>query len=169
MTLSVVEAVNATKTLAQAPKWVAGERDRLQLLVPLDIDEVTIRGLQLRGVAFVDRPEEVVTFQLEFPHEADRRDLAVYRIDWRPLHSHNNKGIGPEEYRFVEIVGTHAHRFDLNWLDLEGRLRKINLPVAVPESSEPKDFLALLDFVGESFKVKELSKIAPPPWEARLL
>ena len=157
------------KVYVPGPSWVEGDNGYLSLVAPLEIEGVTIEGLVLRATAYKDLPDEAVMFQVEFPHDRNRRDNAIQRIDWRPLHIHNNHGKGPPQYRLQLINGTHHHSFELNWLVPERRLRKTNLPVAEPISPDIQDFTALLDFVAESFRIKKLDAVRAPPWERDLL
>src|SRR5258708_30487364 len=114
--------LRAIKTLARAVEWVEAENGKLWLAVPLDIDGATIEGLQLRGRAIKDLPNEEVTLLLECS-DPIRRDRAMDRIDWRPLHTHNNRGKGPQELRHMMIKAgiSHRHSFDLNWIAAENR------------------------------------------------
>ena len=158
----------ADKKIISPQPWVEFNRGKLQLVHALDIEGVTIEGLLLRIIAFADFPEEAVTVQLEYS-QAGRRDSAVDRINWRPLHTHENGNKGPAEYRLITIEGTHRHSFEHNWLTAEARLRKSNLPVAVPLNPEPDSFEALLAFLGECFRINGLRVIEHPPWREETL
>lgn len=111
--------------------------------------------------------EEAVTVQLEYEQEG-RRDKAIDRINWRPIHTHNNGNKGPKEHRLREMEGSHHHSFALNWLTSETRLRLRNLPVAEPLVPDPADFKSLLAFVEDVFRIEGLSESSPPPWEESL-
>lgn len=158
----------AKKIPSLSGDWVEEEGRRLSLVIVLEIEGVTIEGLLLRGSALKNHPDEAVTFQLEFAHEPGRRDLAVDRIDWRPLNEHTNGGKGPKEFRYLLLAETHHHAFDLNWLPDEGRLRKSNLPIAQPVNPDLADFDKLVEFVKKCFRIIDL-EIPVPPWEADLL
>lgn len=166
---NIYSILNANKAIPAPPKWVNGDDQRLWITAPLDIDGVSIQGLNLRARAFKDRPDEDVLFQLEFEHDPKRRDKAIERIDWLPWHVHDNKGNGPPELRFVTQKCSHYHRFDLNWLALEGRLKLDNLPIAEPISVEIQNFSALLAFVGKNFRISNIDVIEQPGWQPALL
>lgn len=161
--------VSKTPSLAQG--WEENENGVLTLVVPLEIGGVTVSGLVLRGKTLAARPDQDVMFQIECLHgdRGGRRDRALARIDWRPLHSHNNRGRGPEEWRFFEQIGTHHHAFGLNWLDDEQRMRSANLPIAVPLNPEPSTYDELVAFVEETFRINNLGTLPPPQWTANLL
>jgi hypothetical protein len=89
-------------------------------------------------------PDEHVIFQLEY-HRPRQHGGALGRIEWRPIGSHQNKGIGPPEFRFREITGSHIHPFDWNWHHEAKRLRQKNLPVAVPIELEINNFRRFLN------------------------
>lgn len=161
--------IHSAEKIAQGfGSWVEGDNQRLTLVIVLEIEGVVIEGLLLRGSAYKDRPDEAVLFQLECNHDPARRDRAIERIDWRPLHTHTNGGKGPKELRHKLISGTHHHRFELNWLISEERMRLSNLPIAEPVNLDIRSYEKLIDFVGECFRITEL-KLPPPPWEAKLL
>ncbi len=167
--LNVHAVIDAVKTISAQPSWVEDSNGRLWIAVPLEIDSITVESLFLRARVLKDAPDEDVFFQLEFDHDQNRRDKAISRIDWRPLHSHDNKGCGPQEWRFQAQKQSHFHKFDLNWLQMEGRLKASNLPIAVPLEIEPTDFQGLLAFVGKNFRISNIEIISQPGWEPVLL
>ena len=122
--LDVPSIRKAEKLLTSPPKWIDGSDDRLWLTAALDIDGVTVEHLFLRARAFRNRPDEDVLFQLEYAHDLKRRDTAIDRIDWRPIHTHNNKEQGPPLYRSIEQRLSH-----LSCCRFHGRLLK-KLPLS---------------------------------------
>lgn len=146
----------------------AGHNDRLVLVAALDVDGVTIEGMLFRATAMKDRPEAALTFQLEY-RLPPRRDDAIERIDWRPLHTHTNNGRGPPEHRYTIQHGSHHHPFHLNWLPEENRMRTTNLPIAVPIVPDIPDFPSLLEFGRKCLRIGNLMALPAPPWEGRLL
>jgi hypothetical protein len=165
MGLDQVYAVD--KSLSKEGQWIEGDSQRLNLTLALEIDGIVIEGLVIRGRTLKDRPDEEVMFQLEYPQPL-RRERGLERIDWRPLHTHNNQGRGPMELRFLQQTSSHRHAFDLNWVSAEGRMLAGNLPLAHPLSDEPATFGELLEFVKKSFRINNIGLIPPPPWEAFL-
>ena len=135
---------------------------------PLDIDGLTVEGAQLRMTALRVRPDENVVIQLEFKRPGFKFRPAC-RIEWRPISGHNNKGLGPPEYRFKEIKTSHYHPFELNWSYRLGEMRAGNLKVAIPIVPDPPDFQSLLDFTGETLNINNIGLVSSPPWEGVLL
>lgn len=168
MTMGLPEIFRAEKALSSQPDWLEAENKKLHFLVPLEIGGVTVEGLSLRGRTLKDRPDEEVMFQME-AWQPKRRDHAIARLDWRPLHVHNNQGRGPTQLRFSRIAGTHHHSFDLNWFEPEGRLLSSNLPVAEPVEPDLAGFSGLLEFVRKCFRISNIGLVPVPPWEADLL
>ena len=151
-------------------RWVEDRGDTLRLLVALeDTWGVTIEGLVLRGRALKRLPDREVTLQLEFPHDRQRTDNAIERIDWKPLQPHNNKGRGPPELQYQIQHGTHLHGFELNWLESEQRMRKSNLPIARQINEQIQVFRDLLEFSEKQFNIAGLVALPHPPWEGTLL
>ena len=152
------------------PVWVESHNGRLNMVVTLEnMLGVTVEGMLLRGRAIKDRPDEEVMLQLECPHDYSREHNAIERIDWNPLHNHNNGGNGPEDLRFLLQKYTHRHSFDLNWLEEEQRMRYNNLPIAEPVAQPLKEFEDLIEFCGKCFGIENLGDLPPPPWVRTLL
>lgn len=150
--------------------WVERHSGRLELVVTLEtLGGITVEGMLLRGRTIKSRPDEDVTFQLEYRHDSNRNDNAIDRIDWKPLRGHNNRGNGPEYLRFKTQHGSHRHAFHLNWLERERRMRYSNLPIAEPVTQSLSSYSELLEYCEECFSIEHLGNLPPPPWERMLL
>lgn len=160
--------VNATKSLGSVPTWVERGPTGLEFTVPLEIDGVVIEGLGLRGRACKPRADREVIFQLEYRHPQIVGGPCC-RIEWRPLGAHSNKGLGPKQFRHKLLVGSHHHRFDLNWERSPEAVLRGDLPIAVPINDDPKGFRPLLAVVGKEFKIIKIQQIPIPPWEPSML
>lgn len=155
---------DANKRFPTKPLWKRSDPERLVLVSPLDIDGVTIEGLRFRATALALRPEENVTFQLEFfPPRRQPRGGPIERIEWRPLRGHNNKMIGPAHLHNILQKGTHHHDFRLNWAHSQTAVRKGNLPISMPIVPEPS-FNEILEFVGKAFRIAPIDWVTAPPW-----
>ena len=160
---------SAQKTLAAAPRWsLKANTDQLYISAPLDIEGVTVEGLRLGGTAMESRPDEAVTFQLEYL-PAKGHGGPFCRIEWRPLSGHSNKGLGPPEFRFRVQRGSHHHRLDLNWAHSPVGVGRGLVPIAVPIDSDPPDFRGLLEFVGKEFRIGNIGLVPTPTWKPKLL
>ncbi len=158
----------AQKSFPIRPAWKERDRDSLVLVSPLDIDSVTINGLQFRATAVRTRPDESVTFQLEyFPVRRSPKGGPLARVEWRPLRPHNNKMAGPVEYRNVLQKGSHIHGFRLNWDHNNSIIHKGQLPLAIPLEPEPS-YDEVLAFVGKAFRNSNIEWALPPPWVGML-
>lgn len=115
-------------------------------------------------------PDRALTAQIEYhPEHGPRKGGPICRIEWRPVKTHNNKGVGPEELRFLPQIGSHHHPFELNWTHSETRVRRGELPIAVPINDDPATYRQALAFVGNEFRIKGVENLSAPPWEERLL
>lgn len=141
----------AKKHLAQTPVWRAEGRS-FALSVPLEVDEITIEGLQLRGKARPNAPDSDVMLQLQI-HPAGRRAIHLDRVCWKPRHAHNNGPDGPKEWRFREFHCSHRHHFDLNWKVQLDEMESGNLPIAVPLEHDPERFEDLLALIDSWFRI----------------
>ena len=167
--------IAATKTLASTPKWAELD-DQFNFIVPLDIGGVTQIGLRLRGKCSRDYADQNVTFQIEYQFRGISKPVPVTRIDWRPLKPHQNRDIGPIEWRLVRFHLSHIHPFRENydWMVGNGQPLadniKQNLPIAVPLDGDPDGFIALAATMGQVFNIDGVGAIPAPPWIApRLL
>lgn len=160
----------ADKELSIDPDWKRRDRDEfVRLVSPLDIDGVTIEGLRFTVSAHIYAPDRWVTFQMEYESLKHPRGVPMVRFEWRPRSPHNNRGIGPNEHRFIDICGTHIHPFDLNWNHSETQVRRGNLPIAVPVSHPIESFQEALDFVENEFRIKEVTGLLTPPWTGKII
>ena len=167
--VDVPALVGAEKELATEPSWRPGRApDDLELSVPLEIDGVVIEGLTLRGRVLKSLPDREVAFQLEY-HAPHIVGGPLCRIDWKPLGTHSNRGIGPKHLRHLLQRSSHHHRFDLNWARSEEKTLSGDIPIAVPLEPDPKNFRELLAIVGKEFKIARIQVIEIPPWEPAML
>jgi hypothetical protein len=127
----------------------------------LEVDGLTIEGLELRCGALQNAPDRAVTFHLQH-YPAKGPCIPLARIDWKPLGSHTNPNAG--ELPLLRIDGSHAHEFHLNWLAEHGRMRTGNLPVARPLNPDPRTYDELLAVVGKQFRINGIERIEQPPW-----
>jgi len=170
--MELPEIFVAEKTIVSATEWIERDNARhsnlLTMIAHLEIDGVSIPGLRLRGTAFRNLPDRSVTFQLEY-HRPRQHGAALSRAEWNPLKGHNNKGLGPKEHRFIPILGSHLHPFELNWNEAQKQLKRGNLPIALPADITPNTFGGLLEFVGKEFRIKGVQDVLQPEWQADLV
>lgn len=151
------------KLLAARPTWQRVDR-KLSLVVALEEDGVAVERLLLRGRALPDWSDADVSFQLDY---RDERGVGgpFERIDWRPKKEHNNRGLGPDQYRHRPISGSQLHPLDLNAAAFVfPEFAQRDLPIAVPLGIEPDSFAGLLRLVAERFRIVDTTSIPLPPW-----
>jgi hypothetical protein len=167
MALELPQLAVADKTLTTVGPWVDRDAARRSAILTfssaLEIDGVSIAGLRIRCTALKDIRNASVSFQLEY-HRPRQHGSALGRVEWRPIKSHNNFGLGPKEHRYLEIDACHVHPFDVNWAACRPDLRRGNLLAAIPIQIELKNFIAALEFVGKEFRIKGIERIPEPPW-----
>jgi hypothetical protein len=168
MLADLMHIFSSEKALSFAPAWILRDRHYLSLSCPLEIDGVTIQGLELRAGARASLPDEAVRFQLQH-QPAGGKIQHLARIEWRPISIHNNKGLGPLELRNTIIKGCHHHEFGLNFLEASKAMRRGDLKVAVPIEETLADFATLLAFVGKKFRIVNMELIVMPPWQGRMV
>jgi hypothetical protein len=158
----------AQKRFPSRPSWKARDSEWFQLTSPLDIAGVTVEGLRFTASAMQRRPEESVSFQLEFtPPRRQARGGPFDRIEWRSIQPHWNKQTGPREHWNRQITGTHRHPFQVNWDANQGGVRRGDLPIALEIRPEPS-FEDILVFVGKEFRISNIDWLSRPDWEATL-
>lgn len=163
MAADLRELFEAQKDLAVKPQWVATDSAWFNLDAALDVDGVTVEGLELRGGAGQALPDRAVRFQLQY-HPARGPCVPLCRVEWRPLAPHTNPNKGPEHLRLLKVDGTHIHGFENNYLEGEGRMISGNLPLAEVLNPDPKSFQELLDVAGKLLRINGMEQIEPPPW-----
>ena len=140
------------------------------LVLPLDVEGVTLAGLWLRASALVGFPDEAVLFQLEYGRPGMRSRTPLMRLEWRPLsRPHRNPLGGPAAHAGLLIPGTHLHPSELNWVPANQAMRSGNLPFALAVEPDFNRFEECVDWVGRRFNTLDLTRLARPGWQARLL
>lgn len=131
--------------------------------MPLEIEGITVVDFALRGIAYEHRMDAAVTFQLEIGTPGVRTRTPLIRLDWRPISlQHRN----PDR---TMLIGDHVHPFDLNWLEVEQRMRRHNLPWAAPFPHAVESYGALLDAAKAVFRISNIDIIPPPEWSPKLI
>jgi hypothetical protein len=113
MPLDIETIFGSDKMLATAPTWQERDSEALEILCPLEIDGTVIEGLYFRMRARKRMPDELVTVQIEY-HPANEPGGPLSRIEWRPMSSHNNRGLGPKEGAVRNAVGIRFGAFSEN-------------------------------------------------------
>ncbi|WP_299438543.1 hypothetical protein [uncultured Rhodospira sp.] len=159
----------APKRIVVFTGWASAEPETGAIFfeVPLEISGIVQAGLFLKGVAFADRPDEHVSFEIALRNIGGRRREPLARLDWRPIdggHTNQRRKDVPQGLGGTRINGTHLHGFDLNWFEDQARMRKGNLPIArAAESLE--SFEMARDFAGKQFGIKNMDIVQRPPLE----
>lgn len=157
----------AIKRLTSSHDWEEIDHNYLSWVGPLDIDGVTILGLQVRLQAHILHPNEAVMAQLEYRPPGGRPQQLI-RAEWRPLAPHNNKNRGPSEWKFRQFQQTHVHRFQDNWFPAEERMLNPNLPIAIP-IQDVDSYAKFLDICVQELIIENMSIVPMPPWNSRML
>ena len=158
----------ADKQFSAPVSWKVRDDNWMLLVSPLDINGVTIEGLKFRGTARRDRPDEQVTFQLEyFPTNGKYKGGPFSRIDWNPMRPHTNKMIGPVEHQNILQFGSHNHEFRLNWEHNERHVRGGVLPISTPISPD-FNYNEIVAFVGKEFRISNIHWLPIPEWSETL-
>lgn len=158
------DIVSAQKLIAAPAEW--GRRGRrLEIVLPLEINEVIEEGLLFRATALERMPDREVVFQIEYHGlRIPGGNGPLARFEWNTLRPHNNRGRGPEEYQFLEMFPSHVHLFEDNWDEIEGAMMRDNLPVARPISESIQGFAEAVAFAGNLFKISNIGLVKTPEW-----
>lgn len=160
------EQYAARKTFAAPLVWAVEDRD-LRLSCPLAIGDVMVEGLEFVGRA-TNQPDKACHFMLRATDTRGTYHL-LERIDWRPVHSHNNKGQGPAELRYTIQRTAHAHSFEMNWVKAEERMLSGGVPLAAPIDIDGLEVEDAFKFAAKRFNIATGKVIfPPPPWEPDL-
>jgi hypothetical protein len=157
--------VEQWKRLSSPVNWSLPDASDGQIgfLASLDIEGVTVVDFALRGTAYEHRVDAAVTLQLEIGAPGIRTRTPLMRVDWRPIslqHRNPDRSI---------LVGDHVHPFDLNWLEVEQRMRRHNLPYAASMPHPTESYLGLLDAAKAVFRISNIDIVPPPEWSPKLI
>lgn len=160
---NIVKLVEAEKEFLVRPRWDDQSDPRyFVFLAPLTIGEIIVGGFELRAKVskqFVDRD---ALMQLEYATSGRKRE-ELWRCQWRPFETHQNKAWGPAGFELAKFVRqSHHHSFHENWVAAEQRMRRGSLPAALPIDPEPATLSQFLDFCGTCFKIKNMTLVEPP-------
>jgi hypothetical protein len=166
---NVPEIVDAEKWITHFPGWTNPEPETGSVFfnAPLAIDGVVISGFFLEGLALKPWPDRNVVMELVIRQATSRKRLCLARICWRSLKmGHSNKRRPwPHGVTEARTGPTHIHRFGFNWQPEKDGMRSGNLPYAETVKEALETYDDLLEFTGESFKIKNIELVHPPPWE----
>ncbi len=142
---------------------IDNNRRSLRISSPLQVGGVIQEGFSFHGRTLLETPHRNVTFLLTYNRVSVSKGVVIAKAEWKPISSHNNKGLGPKEYRFIEQTGSHFHDFHTNFA-LGGKWRSKKLPIALPIEPDPPNFQGFLEFVGERFRIPNIWLVQEPPW-----
>ncbi len=159
--------VSSAKTISVFPGWSAPEKETgyMWFDVPLEIDGITVAGLNLHGGCYERHPQKHVTFELRIGRSPGRKCLPLIRMCWRSLQGgHSNPRLGTSEWAGIRVSDTHLHSFELNWLPEEVRMRGQNLRIAREIDEQLDTFSAVKRFVGINFNINNIDLVTNPNW-----
>jgi hypothetical protein len=159
----------ADKSIAFFPGWSNADQNDAytHFLAPLSIAGIAEAGLFLSGGAYANQPDRHVTFELAIDTAGAARRVRLMRLDWRSLrggHSNQRRANCPPECYGRRVSDTHFHAFDLNWMEIEGRMRSPKLPCARDIPEQLQSFEAVRSFVGKHFRINNIDVVSPPEW-----
>ncbi len=158
----IAELIASEKSLGDIPVW--DEKTDPHYIVfthALTVGTVATGGFQLRvkvSRRWVDRD---ALMQLEYAPAGKRSAVGLWRLDWKPFHTHGNKSL-PLDVAFESYDGSHQHPFADNFMPEAMRMRGNNLPRGRPFPSDPKTLSDFLALGGELFKIKDIGRISLP-------
>jgi len=168
MSVDLKHYFESEKLLARRSKWIQPDSENLRLSCPLDIDGITVAGLEFCAYATRQFHNEGVRLQLQYlPPKG--RSYPFCRIDWKPFHEHCNNGRGPADLKLLRMTGSHIHSFELNFIPETDTLRQHNLPIAEPLTPDANSFEDLLDFTAKLFRIGNMDWVSSPPWQGKMI
>ena len=153
----------SSKSLTADLNWVVTP-ERHSFEAPLEVDGMSLAGARVRGTVRPGVAQPAVMLQLELISSSNRVG-GLDRLDWHPIHVHDNQGKGPLHLRFVKQNYSHHHQFELNWLETEQRLRAGNLPIAIPFEHPLSSINQVFEFAEQYFKISGLGRHQMPEWQ----
>jgi hypothetical protein len=159
----IAELIASEKAFASRPKWDSDNDPRyFVFLAPLTVGEVTVGGFEVRAKVskqFVDRD---AFMQLEYAVTGRKRE-ELWRCQWRPIETHQNKAWGPPGYELAKFIRqSHHHPFAENWVEAESRMRRGSLPAALPINPDPNTLSDFLAFCANCFRINNMGLVEVP-------
>ncbi len=161
------EYFEAEKLLSRHPTWIPAARNSLKSVTPLDIDGVTVQGLEFCAYAMVEFPEEEVVFQLQY-QPPKIKSFPFCRIEWKPLSDHCNNGKGHPDVKFLKFRATHIHPFEMNYDASNGKMRYHNIDIGIPCEKGTETWKELLALAQKEFRISNMDWVPLPPWQPRI-
>lgn len=165
---ALCRVVSERKGIVGPLQWVSDGARNLRFARTLELNGVTQEGLILFGRASEMLPDRHVTLGLRYDIDSETGGH-FERLDWRPIDAHNNKALGPPEWRFVILDGSHHHSLRQNAsldIGLSLAMRR-NLPVAVPLSPDP-DWDGFVADAARLWNIPDILYLPQPPWQSEL-
>lgn len=158
----------ASKRIPFAHEWAKPDSPDgyARYLVPLEVEGVLETSVTLTVGTYIHRPDRHVTFELSVRGMSGQRQIRIDRVDWRDIkggHSNPRACRGPWSGR--RVPASHAHSFDLNWVEAESRMRRGKLPCAEPLEPEPQSYEELRSVIGRRLNINNIDVVPRPPWE----
>lgn len=160
---NIIDLIAAEKTFAARPRWDDQSDPRyFVFLAALTVGDVTIGGFEVRAKISKQFVERDAFMQLEYTSTGRNRE-ELWRCQWRPFETHQNRAWGPPGYELAKFVSqSHHHPFMENWIETEKRMRRGSLPAALPVDPDPKTLSDFLDFCGRCFRSKNMGLVEVP-------
>lgn len=165
------EIASGERSMASHVEWRDAPTDMRQSArhdarVSLSVDGVGKEGLFLRLWCPKTLNAWGFGVQLEY-HPANRRAVALARMDWKVGHTNSNRG--PAALRLMDIPSTHIHSFEHNYFETGDRMLSGNLPVATPIDPDPDTAPEFLAVAGKLLRIRGLAEVTRPPYQGALL
>lgn len=169
MTIEIGDAkriLRAGKTISDIHPWISKPTrggDSIQRCFQSRIitNKAMPRGLWFRITIFQKYPD-AATFQLECDIPNNRSHIPLYRLDYRPIHTHSNPADwGPKCLRskFFAVGETHEHLCIYHIAPKLLRLRSGGVHTASPINPDFADFDAALHHVCAVLKIQNGDRI----------
>lgn len=166
--VTLSDLVTPWKSFSEPIVWVEDGESWKTARVKLEVDAGDIFGLFLRLKSPALRNGHGFLLQTEFQSDEKVKSvIALERIEWKV--GHTNSAIGPREYHFLDIPSSHIHKFEINYIEGENRMRQRNLPLAVPLDPDPGALEDFLDCAEKLLRIKGVSGIGRPGFQGRLV
>jgi hypothetical protein len=166
--------ITSPKSFDDAVEWKTvndSNRPRLEAVVRLRSEGVSLEGLRLRANASIDFYDRDITMQLELLRWSSKFHLT--RADFRPFSMHqNNRRELKHLPRRIEACVTHIHRFEDNvrlGVDAFRSVKIDNLPAAAPVEPAPGSVRDFLSVVAQCMSIGDCRDMPLPPWQGRLI
>jgi hypothetical protein len=164
------------KRVAKRLEWQPASSSRVGCARRVAFESrISLKGMSLpRGIWFrasvIPQYAGQATFQIECENPGTKSHIPLFRMEWRPMRSHKNGSLGPDELQglFIDEGVTHAHSC-IDHLDIEAdEVLSGGVHTARIVTPDPATYDEALIWFCTQTRIVNPGDIPPPPAQGEM-